>query len=120
MSAPTTPDDTPEGAPDAASRIKEEIRRGDVDARIYRHILRREQRPDSLPDDQDILAMGLPLNRLLDATVLFQDYAASIRAGGAIWDDAPRAAGLDFLADAMNRDAVRLYRLLHGAPPDRD
>lgn len=62
--------------------------------------------------------MDRPLDRLLEATVLFQDFAVAIRVGVEMWDDAPRAAGLNFLAEAMHCDAVRLYRLLHGHPPE--
>lgn len=117
MSAGDAPDpenDKEEEAEDAGLKTREDIRRADMDAQIYQHILRREQRRDSPLTEEDVWAIDVPLDRLLNAAVLFQDIAVSAR----IEDDAPRPAGLNFLADAMHREVVRLYRLFHGYPPD--
>lgn len=113
MSAPDTPDGTydPE---DGTLETREDIRHADVDAGIHRHILARERRRDAPLTEDEAGAMDLLLERLVEASVLFQDVAVQAR----IEDDAPRPAGLTFLADAMHRDTVRAYRLFHGYPPD--
>lgn len=98
----------------------------DEDAQLEHRIAHRETRPDSLPDAGDLVAMDLLVTRLLHASVLLQDIAdsgADTRAdsgadSGADLEAPLRSAGLSYVANALNRDAVRLYRLYHGRPPD--
>lgn len=125
MNSPDTSDDAPDGAPgtdDAPPKdIEDEIQasfqseewREDEDVQIHRAIAIRALTPGDLPGLADVIAMGVVVARLVRGTVLLQDLADATT----IQNEPPRPAGLAYIADAMNRDAVRLYRLYHGCPP---
>ena len=133
MNSPDTSDDTPDNAPgdapdgapgtdDAPPKdIEDEIQasfqseewREDEDVQIQRAIAIRALTPGGLPGLADVIAMGVVVARLVRGTVLLQDLADATT----IQNEPPRPAGLAYIADAMNRDAVRLYRLYHGCPP---
>jgi len=57
-------------------------------------------------------AMEEPLHRLTGVAVLFSDITAESSATPEL-----RVRGLSFLAEAMFREALRLFRLYHGHPP---
>lgn len=117
--------DTPEtDAPDDAppkcvqDEIQEALRGGawreDEDVQIERAIAIRALNAGGLPGLADIIAMSVAVERLVRASVLLQDLADATTICG----EPPRPAGLSYIANAMNRDAVRLFRLYHGRPPD--
>jgi hypothetical protein len=56
--------------------------------------------------------MEEPLHRLTGAAVLFSDITTESSAAPEL-----RMRGLSFLAEAMFREALRLFRLYHGHPP---
>ena len=71
-------------------------------------------REKGLLEDKDVLMeMEEPIVRLNDAAVLLTDLAY-----GGMLDVPPRARGLDFIAQALTRDARLLYRLYNGSPPE--
>ena len=84
----------------------------DHEVQIYQEVMRREKKPGGHPDLEDINAMEEPLYRLIGAVALFEDLSIVFRR-----ENTPRRMGLSFLAQAMNREALRLYRLYHGHPP---
>lgn len=86
----------------------------DEDVQIQRQIARRETRPVGLPAEGDVVAMGRLVTRLVHASVLVQDVIDT----GTDPEAPLRPAGLAYAANALNRDAVRLYRLYYGCPPD--
>ncbi len=94
--------------PDLYDRIKD-IWIDDQEVRIYRDILRREGKKSLYPDRDDLDAMEEPLHRLQGAAALFTDLAMG---NGCEMN----LTGLSFLADAVTREAKRLYRLYHGCP----
>ncbi len=84
----------------------------DLEEQINRAVIQREQSPGSFPDANAVEAMEEPLHRLIGATSLFTDLASVSGNGPAL-----STVGLSFLADAMNREAMRIFRLYHGHPP---
>lgn len=94
----------------------------DEDAQLEHRIAHRQTRPGGLPDAGDLVAMDLLVTRLLHASVLLQDITdmgADTRADSGTGHEAPlRPAGLSYVANALNRDATRLFRLYHGRPPN--
>lgn len=84
----------------------------DPEVEIHRAVLRRERHKGSYPDREAVAAMEVPLRRLTGATVLFTDLAML-----SVNDPPLSPMGLSFLANAMNREALRLFRLYHGHPP---
>lgn len=84
----------------------------DQEVEIFRDVLRREARSGAFPDEDDVMAMEESLYRLTAASVLFADLTTTTFKG-----PPPRNMGLSFLAQAMKREAIRLYRLYHGRPP---
>ena len=84
----------------------------DPEVEIHRAVLRRERDTSSYPDREALAAMEIPLRRLTGATVLFTDLAML-----SVNDPPLSPMGLSFLANAMNREALRLFRLYHGHPP---
>ena len=123
MSPGDTQDDTsdnaeeqPDAAPDSALKGEsdpDQIWVEDEDVQIQREIVRRERRPGGLPALEDIIMMEVLVTRIVRGSVLLQDLADATT----IQNEPPRPAGLAYIADAMNRDAVRLYRHYHGKPP---
>jgi len=89
-----------------------EALRNEPEVRIDRAVIQREQSSDGFPDSDAFLAMEEPLKRLTGATVLFTDLTIASYKG-----PSPAVMGLTFLAEAMNREAIRLFRLFHGHPP---
>lgn len=84
----------------------------DVEVQIHRAIIRRECTRGGFPDGDAVAAMEEPLFRLSGATVLFADICMLSSE-----DPGPSLMGLSFLANAMHREALRLFRLYHGHPP---
>ena len=84
----------------------------DPEIEIHRAVLRRERYKGSYPDREAVAAMEVPLRRLAGATMLFTDLTIASYKG-----PSPRVMGLSFLANAMNREALRPFRLFHGHPP---
>ena len=84
----------------------------DPEVEIHRAVLRRERHKGSYPDCEAIAAMEVRLRRLTGATVQFADLAML-----SVNDPPLSPMGLSFLAKAMNREALRLFRLYHGHPP---
>ena len=84
----------------------------DLEVQIHEAILVREKTGDSFPDRNAVEAMEEPLHRLTGAAVLFSDITTESTAGKEL-----RMRGLSFLAEAMFREAMRLFRLYHGHPP---
>jgi hypothetical protein len=84
----------------------------DLEVQIHQAILAREKTGDSFPDRNAVEAMEEPLHRLTGAAVLFSDITAESSAAPEL-----RMRGLSFLAEAMFREALRLFRLYHGHPP---
>jgi hypothetical protein len=84
----------------------------DLEGQIHQAVVQREQVPRPFPDADAVEAMEEPLHRLIGATVLFTDLASVSGNGPAL-----STVGLSFLAESMNREAVRLFRLYHGHPP---
>ncbi len=82
------------------------------EVQIDKAVIQREHTAGGLPDRNALMAMEEPLNRLAGATVLFTDLTIASHKG-----TSPCVMGLSFLADAMNREALRLFRLFHGHPP---
>ncbi len=74
---------------------------------------RKQRHQGGLIDQATQLAMEEPLLRLVGAVVLFENLAEAT-----CLTDPPSPFGLSFLARTMQREAVRLYRLYHGQPPD--
>lgn len=84
----------------------------DQEVQIHQAVLRRAQYRGSYPDHDAVAAMEVPLRRLTGATVLFADICMFSS------EDPPMSLiGLSFLANAMRREALRLFRLYHGHPP---
>ena len=84
----------------------------DVEVQIHRAIIQRERTRGGFPDSDAVAAMEEPLYRLSGATVLFADICMLSS------EDPPMSQmGLSFLANAMRREALRLFRLYHGHPP---
>ena len=84
----------------------------DVEVQIHRAIIQRERTRGGFPDSDAVVAMEEPLFRLSGATVLFADICMFSS------EDPPMSQmGLLFLANAMRREALRLFRLYHGHPP---
>ncbi len=79
----------------------------DQEVRIYRDVLRREGKKSLYPDREDLEAMEEPIHRLQGAAALFTDLAMGN--GCEV-----NLTGLSFLAEAVTREAERLYRLYHG------
>ncbi|MEX2122795.1 MAG: hypothetical protein WD795_02800 [Woeseia sp.] len=84
---------------------------GDLEVQIHEAILTREKTGDSFPDRNAVEAMEEPLHRLTGAAVLFSDITTESSAAPEL-----RMRGLSFLAEAMFREAMRLFRLYHGRP----
>lgn len=84
----------------------------DVEVQIHRAIIRRERTRGGFPDSDAVAAMEEPLHRLSGATVLFADICMLSSE-----DPGPSLMGLSFLANAIRREALRLFRLYHGHPP---
>ena len=84
----------------------------DLEAQIHQAVIQRDQSPGPYPDADAVEAMEEPLHRLIGATILFTDLASVSGNGPAL-----STVGLSFLADAMNREAMRIFRLYHGHPP---
>ena len=84
----------------------------DLEVQIHQAILAREKTGDSFPDRNAVEAMEEPLYRLMGAAVLFSDITTESIPGPEL-----RMRGLSFLAEAMFREAMRLFRLYHGHPP---
>ncbi|MGH6946893.1 MAG: hypothetical protein ACREDZ_06155, partial [Kiloniellales bacterium] len=84
----------------------------DPDVEIYAAILARERAGGSFPDGDALEAMEEPLHRLTSAAVLFSDVTTESTEGPEL-----RMRGLSFLAEAICREAFRLFRLYHGHPP---
>ena len=84
----------------------------DVEVQIHRAIIQRERTRGGFPDSEAVAAMEEPLFRLSGATVLFADICMLSSE-----DPGPSLMGLSFLANAMRREALRLFRLYHGHPP---
>lgn len=104
-----TEDDTENGAE------TDEIPKGlfdDVEVEIHQAIIQREHTPGAYPDKDAVKAMEELLFRLSGATVLFADICML-----STEDPRPSLMGLSFLANAMHRKALRLFRLYHGHPP---
>jgi hypothetical protein len=74
-------------------------------------MLVRERAGASLRDGDAAEAMEEPLHWLTSAAVLFSDVTAESSPGPEL-----RMRGLSFLAEAMLREALRLFRLYHGHP----
>ena len=89
-----------------------EVSAFDPDIEIHEAILARERAGGSLPDGDALEAMEEPLHRLMSAAVLFSDVTAENNPGPEL-----RMRGLSFLAESINREAFRLFRLYHGHPP---
>ena len=84
----------------------------DVEVEIHRAIIQREHTSGAFPDGDAVAAMEEPLHRLMGATVLFADICMLSS------EDPPLSLmGLSFLANAMRRETLRLFRLYHGHPP---
>ena len=84
----------------------------DVGVQIRRAIIQRAHTRGGFPDSDAVAAMEEPLYRLSGTTVLFADICML----GS--EDPPMSQmGLSFLANAMRREALRLFRLYHGHPP---
>lgn len=84
----------------------------DVEVQIHRAVIQRELARGGFPDSDAVAAMEEPLRRLSGATVLFADICMLSS------EDPPVSQmGLSFLADAMRREALRVFRLYHGHPP---
>ncbi len=84
----------------------------DQDVQINKAVIEREQSPEPFPDGGAVEAMEEPLHRLMGATALFTDLTMASFNGPPL-----STTGLSFLAHAMNRETVRLFRLYHGHPP---
>ena len=84
----------------------------DLAVQIHQAILAREKTGDSFPDRNAVEAMEEPLHRLTGAAGLFSDITAESNAPPEL-----RMRGLSFLAEAMLREALGLFRLYHGHPP---
>ncbi len=81
------------------------------DMRGYKAAYDREH--GGLSTDDIMMDMEEPIVRLNDAAVLLTDLAY-----GGMHDVPPRAKGLDFIAQALTRDARLLYRLYNGRAPN--
>lgn len=84
----------------------------DVEVEIHLAILQRERTPGAYPDHDAVAAMEEPLCRIAGASVLFADVCMLCSE-----DPAPSLMGLSFLANAMHRESLRLFRLYHGHLP---
>ncbi len=84
----------------------------DVEVEIHLAILQRERTPGAYPDHDAVAAMEEPLCRIAGASVLFADVCMLCSE-----DPAPSLMGLSFLANAMHRESLRLFRLYHGHTP---
>jgi hypothetical protein len=89
-----------------------ESRADDPDVEIHEAILARDRAGGSFPDASALAAMEEPLHRLTSAAVLFSDVTTESTEGAEL-----RMRGLSFLAEAICREAFRLFRLYHGHPP---
>ena len=85
----------------------------DLEVALFKAVRRREKAPGGLPDRKALLAMEEPVTRLMGASVLFYDLATAVETAADL-----RPMGLVFLSYAMKREAERLFRLYHGAPPE--
>lgn len=84
----------------------------DLEVQIYDAILAREKTGDSFSDRSAVEAMQKPHHRLTGAAVLFSDLTMESTPGKEL-----RIRGVSFLAEAMYRQALRLFRFYHGHPP---
>ena len=84
----------------------------DLEVDIHQAVIQREQSSQSFPDGGAVAAMEEPLHRLMGATALFTDLTMASINGPPL-----STTGLSFLAHAMNRETLRLFRLYHGHPP---
>ncbi len=124
MAKVITPDKRPERKPDHPEKEADEPAETPAenpddkkpwwdapDMRGYKAAYDREH--GGLSTDDIMMDMEEPIVRLNDAAVLLTDLAY-----GGMHDVPPRAKGLDFIAQALTRDARLLYRLYNGHAPN--
>ena len=84
----------------------------DWGVKLYQAVVRRQKRPFGHPDTDALRAMETVVARLTGACVLFENFTTNAGFDGEI-----EAMGMQFLSDAMMREADRLFRLYHGRGP---
>ena len=109
----TAPKDPADASDQTAPVLFEDMETDDLEVQIHQAIVRREKRPGGHPRPEDVEVMEEVVHRLLGAAATFTDLARRAR------DCVPvRVDGLVFLSFALEREAVRLYRLYTGRDPE--
>ena len=93
----------------------EDMEIDDWEVKIHQAVMRREKKPGRHPDTDALHAMEEVLARLTGACVLLENFTTNAGFDGEI-----EAMGMQFLSDAMMREADRLFRLYHGHGPNYD
>ena len=107
---PDTPDQT---APEPI--LFEDMDIMDWEVKLYQAVVRRQKSPFGHPDTDALRAMETVVARLTGACVLLENFTTNAGFDGEI-----EAMGMQFLSDAMMREADRLFRLYHGRGPKYD